>query len=105
MWTVFLLVLLAQAPDFISQGLKALDAGNSDAAVASFSKAIAADPADYSAHFNLALAYSISNQDALAIPEYKKTLELHPGLYEAQLNLSMSLLNANNPTEAVPFLK
>jgi len=105
MWTVFLLVLLAQAPDFISQGLKALDAGNSDAAVASFSKAIAADPADYSAHFNLALAYSISNQDALAIPEYKKTLELHPGLYEAQLNLSMSLLNANAPAEAIPFLK
>jgi Tfp pilus assembly protein PilF len=79
MWLIFLLVLLAQAPDFLTQGLKALDAGNSDAAVESFTKAVAADPADYSAHFNLALAYSMSNKDEQAIPEYKKTLELRPG--------------------------
>jgi tetratricopeptide (TPR) repeat protein len=105
MWTILLLALLAQAPDYVAEGLKALDAGNSDAAVESFSKAIAADPADYSAHFNLGLAYSMSNKDALAIPEYKKTLDLHPGLYEAQLNLSMSLLNAHDPAAAIPLLK
>ncbi len=105
MWLILFAVLLAQAPDYVAEGLKALDAGNSDAAVESLNKAIAADPADYSAHFNLGLAYSMSNKDALAIPEYKKTLELRPGLYEAQLNLSMSLLNANNPAEAIPFLK
>jgi tetratricopeptide (TPR) repeat protein len=105
MWLIFLLVLLAQAPDFLAEGLKALDAGNSDAAVESFTKAVAADPADYSAHFNLALAYSTAGKDAQAIPEYKKTLELRPGLYEAQINLSMSLLNANDPAAAIPFLK
>ena len=105
MWTIFLLVLLAQAPDFLAEGLKALDAGKSDAAVESFTKAIAADPADYSAHFNLALAYSMSGKDALAVPEYKKTLELHPGLYEAQLNLSLSLLNTKDPESAIPLLK
>ena len=105
MCVIFLLVLLAQAPDFVAQGLKALDAGNADAAVESFTKAIANDPADYSAHFNLALAYSMSNKDAQAIPEYKKTLELHPGLYEAQINLSMSLLNEHDPAAAIPFLK
>lgn len=105
MWPIFLLVLLAQAPDFVTQGLKALDAGNSDAAIASFTKAVAADPADYSAHFNLALAYSTAGKDSQAIPEYRKTLELHPGLYEAQLNLSMSLLNTNNPDAAIPLLK
>jgi len=105
MWPIFLLVLLAQAPDFIAEGLKALDAGNSDAAVESFTRAVAADPADYSAHFNLALAYSVSNKDAQAIPEYKKTLELHPGLYEAQLNLSISLLNVKEPAAAIPLLK
>ena len=105
MWPILLFVFLAQAPNYLSEGLKALDAGNSSAAVDAFSKAVAADPADYSAHFNLGLAYSISNQDALAIPEYKKTLELHPGLYEAQLNLSMSLLNTKHPAEAIPFLK
>jgi len=105
MWLILFVALLAQAPDYVAEGLKALDAGNSDAAVESFRKAIAADPSDYSAHFNLALAYSISNQDALAIPEYKKALELRPGLYEAQINLSMSLLNAHDPTAAIPFLK
>jgi len=105
MWTILLLAFLAQAPNYVSEGLKALDAGNSDAAVESFTKAVAADPADYSAHFNLGLAYSMSNKDAQAIPEYKKTLELHPGLYEAQLNLSMSLLNAHDPASAIPYLK
>lgn len=105
MWVILFVALFAQAPDYVGQGLKALDAGNSDAAVESFSKAIAADPADYSAHFNLALAYSMSKKDAQAIPEYKRTLELHPGLYEAQINLSMSLLNAHDPAAAIPFLK
>jgi tetratricopeptide (TPR) repeat protein len=105
MWLILFVVLLAQAPGYVTEGLKALDAGNTDAAVESFNQAIAADPADYSAHFNLGLAYSMSNKDALAIPEYMKTLELRPGLYEAQLNLSMSLLNAHNPAAAIPFLK
>ncbi len=105
MWSILVLVLLAQAPDYLAEGLKALDAGNSGQAIESFTKAVAADPADYSAHFNLALAYSMSNQDALAIPEYQKTLELHPGLYEAQLNLSMSLLNQKEFALAIPLLK
>ncbi len=105
MWPILFLALLAQAPDYVAAGLKALDAGNSDAAVESFTKAIAADPSDYSAHFNLALAYSLSGKDTQAIPEYKKTLKLHPGLYEAQLNLSISLINARDPASAIPFLK
>src|SRR5438046_1830040 len=105
MWAILLLALLAQAPDHLAEGLKALDAGQADAAVESFTKAVAADPADYSAHFNLALAYSLGSKDAQAIPEYKKTLELRPGLYEAQLNLSISLINTNDPAAAIPYLK
>jgi len=105
MWTILFVALLAQAPDFLAEGLKALDAGKSDAAVESFTKAVAADPADYSAHFNLALAYSMTGKDAQAIPEYRKTLELHPGLYEAQLNLALSLLNTSDPAAAIPLLK
>jgi len=105
MWAILLLALLAQAPDHLAEGLKALDAGQADAAVESFTKAVAADPADYSAHFNLALAYSLASKDAQAIPEYKKTLELRPGLYEAQLNLSISLINTNDPAAAIPYLK
>jgi tetratricopeptide (TPR) repeat protein len=105
MWPILFVALLVQAPDFLAEGLKALDAGKPEAALESFAKAVAADPADYSAHFNLALAYSMSGKDAEAIPEYKKTLELHPGLYEAQLNLAMSLLNTDQPAAAIPLLQ
>src|ERR1041384_6699912 len=105
MWAIILLGLLAQAPDYLAEGLKALDDGQAEAAIESFTKAVAADPADYSAHFNLALAYSMGGKDAQAIPEYKKTLELRPGLYEAQLNLSISLINSNEAAAAIPYLK
>jgi lipoprotein NlpI len=47
-----------QTPDYDAEGAKALDAGNYQAAADSFNKAIAADPSDYYAHFNLAMAYS-----------------------------------------------
>ena len=70
----------------------------------SLTQAIAADPKDYSLHFNLALAYSLMGKNADAIPEYKKTLELKPDLYQAELNLGISLLREKQPAEAVPYL-
>ena len=104
MWFL-LLVLLAQSADFEAQGLKALDERKYEDAVAWFSRATAADPKDYSAHFNLALAYSLLNRDADAIPEYKATLELRPALYEAELNLGISLLRSKDAAAAVAHLK
>src|SRR5580704_17169592 len=86
------------------QGLKALDEKRYQAAVDSLSKAVGADPKDYSLHFNLALAYSLMGKHAEAIPEYKKTLELKPGLFEAELNIGISLLREKQPAEAVPYL-
>ena len=105
MWPVLFVALLAQSSNDLAEGLKALDAGKAEAAIESFTKALAADPADYSAHFNLGFAYSMAGKDAQAIPEYRRALELHPGLYEAQLNLSISLLNTNDAAAAVPLLK
>lgn len=95
----------AQAADFEAQGLKALDARQYDDAVALFSKAVAADPKDYSAHFNLGLAYSLLGKDAEATPEYKSALELHPGLYEAELNLGISQLRTKDAAAAAASLK
>ena len=104
MW--FLLVaLLAQSADFAAEGLKALDSQKYDDAVALFSKAVAADPKDYSAHFNLGLAYSLLNKDAEAISEYKTVLELRPALYEAELNLGISLVRSKDAAGAVPHLR
>src|SRR5437016_4141283 len=87
-----LLFLCLQAPaaptdQFAADGLKALEQKNYVAAVELFTKALAADPADYSAHFNLALAYSLLDRDREAVASYRKVLELKPGLYQAELNL------------------
>src|SRR5215471_3175504 len=104
MWFL-LLAFLAQAPDFEAEGLKALDAQKFDEAVTLLFKAVAADPKDYSAHFNLGLAYSLLNRDGEAISEYKTVLELKPALYEAELNLGISLLRVKDSAGAAQQLE
>src|SRR5437868_13438525 len=99
-----LVLLLALQSNYYELGLKALDEKRYDAAVENFINAIAAEPKDYSLHFNLALAYSLLSKDSEAIAEYKKTLELKPELYQAQLNLGISLLRAKQPGEALTYL-
>lgn len=102
--SIVLLSLFAFQTNLSQQGLKALDENRYPAAIDSFTQALAADPKDYSLHFNLALAYSLSGKYAEAIPEYKKTLELKPDLYQAELNLGISLIREKRPAEAVPYL-
>jgi tetratricopeptide (TPR) repeat protein len=104
MW-LLLAVVFAQAVDFTAEGMKALDAQKYDAAVDLFTKAVAADPKDYGARFNLALAYSFLGKDAESIPQYKAVLELKPGLYEAELNLGISLLRSKDAAGAALQLK
>lgn len=94
-----------QAVDYSSEGMKALDEGKYEAAVQSFSKAIDADPKDYTAHFNLALAYGLLHKDGEGIAEYRKTLELKPGLYEAQLNAGILLMRQQDPAAALPLFE
>ena len=90
MWPTTVLVLfLALQSNYYELGLKALDDKRYQDAVDNFVNAIAAEPKDYSLHFNLALAYSLLGKDAEAIPEYKKALEMKPGLYQAELNLGI----------------
>jgi len=102
--TSLLILFLAFQTNFYELGVKALDEKRYDAAVDNFAKAIAADPKDYTAFFNLALAYSLQGKDADAVAEYKKTLELKPDLYQANLNLGISLLRLKSNAEAVPYL-
>ena len=72
-----------------------MDARNYAEAVAAFRQAVAADPTDYAAHFNLGFAYTMAGKDAEAAEEFKTVLDLHPGVFEAQLNLGVSLLRLN----------
>ncbi len=99
-----LLLLFAPTTDYQGEGLKALEAKQYDQAVQLFTHAVQADPADYSAHFNLALAFSLLGKDAEAIPEFQKTLELKPGLYQAELNLGIVLLRGKRAKDAVAHL-
>ncbi|HTW66034.1 MAG TPA: tetratricopeptide repeat protein [Bryobacteraceae bacterium] len=94
----------APQPNPAEQGLKALNDKQYQAAADDFTRAVAADPKDYSLHFNLALAYSLLGKDAEAVPEYQKTLELKPGLYQAELNLGISLLREKRAADAVAVL-
>lgn len=98
-------VLLFQTVDYSAEGMKAMDARQFDTAAGLFTKAIAQDQKDFTAHFNLALALSILKKDSDAIPEYEKTLELKPGIYQAQLNLGMLLLRNQLAPRAVPLLE
>jgi tetratricopeptide (TPR) repeat protein len=106
MWALAMALLLLFAPttDYQGEGLKALEAKQYDQAVQLFTQAVQTDPADYSAHFNLALAFSLMGKDAEAIPEFQKTLELKPGLYQADLNLGIVLLRGKRAKDAVAHL-
>jgi tetratricopeptide (TPR) repeat protein len=99
------LFLFFQAPDFTADGLKALDDHRYEAAADAFRKAIQADPKDYSAHFNLALADSFLHRDADGVAEYRKTLDLKPGLFQAELNCGILLLRQKNPVDALPLFE
>lgn len=104
MW-LLLAALLVQTVDYQAEAAKALDAKQYQAAVDLLNKAVAADPKDYGAQFNLALAYSLLGNDAEAIPHYKVVLDLKPGLYEAELNLGICMLRAKDGAGALPHLK
>src|SRR5579862_955981 len=106
MWVPVALVWLAFAPatDYEAEGLKALDAKQYEQAAQLFTQAVQSDSKDYTAHFHLALSYSLMGKDAEAIPEYQKTLDLKPGLYQAELNLGILLLRGQRGKEAAPHL-
>jgi tetratricopeptide (TPR) repeat protein len=110
MWPGLLVaVLLCQAAppqvDWQAEGLKALDEKNYPAAIAALEKAVAADPKDIAARFNLALAFSLAERDEQAMDAYRATLELKPDLYEANLNLGILLLRGRRPEEAIAPLR
>jgi Flp pilus assembly protein TadD len=104
MWAIAAAFLLLQAADYNEEGVKALEAGQYQVAADAFTKAVAADPKDYVAHFNLAQAYGFLHKNAEGVAEYRKTLELKPGLYEAELNAGILLMRENDPSAALPLL-
>jgi tetratricopeptide (TPR) repeat protein len=105
MTPLLMTVLLFAQQDYLDQASKALDADKPEVAEPLLRKAIEANPNDYFAHFNLALALSMQSKDAEAITEFRTTLQQKPGLYEAELNLGMVLVRDKQSAEALPVLK
>ncbi len=100
-------LLLAQAPerpDYLAQGLKALDSNQPAAAELLLRKAVEANPNDIQAQFNLALVLGMQSKDSEAIPAYRRALEIQPKLFEADLNLGILLLRNKQPGDAVALL-
>ena len=107
MWlaAAFLSFSLVALADVQAEGMKALEEQRWAEAAALFRKAVEKAPEDYAAHFHLALALSLLQQDGEAIAEYRKVLELKPGLYEAELNLGILLLRRREACQARPLLE
>lgn len=104
---LFLAVLLADGgpADSAAAGLEALQKQDYNRAEQIFSQLVAADPKNYAAYFNLALAETGLKKDEQAAEHYKHALELKPGLYEAELNLGMLDLRDQRAADAIPLLR
>ncbi len=110
-WILFALLLLSALLSSAGQldpqaaGLQALDHQDYQQAEQIFAKLAAADPKDYSALFNLALAETALKQDDRAAEHYKQALALKPGLYPAELNLGMLYVRDHRPSDAISLLR
>ncbi|MGA8026701.1 MAG: tetratricopeptide repeat protein [Bryobacteraceae bacterium] len=107
---VFALLSLAACLSVATQdpqaaGMQALDRENYQQAEQIFSQLAAADPKNYAAVFNLALAETALKKDEQAAEHYKQVLTLKPGLYQTELNLGMLYLRDHRPGDALPLLR
>lgn len=93
------------APQDLAAAGAALEAGKYAEAATLLEKAVAADPNDYRARFNLAFAYTQLHRDSDAIEQYTKVAEQQPDLTPARLNLGILLLRQNQAAGAVPHLQ
>lgn len=104
MTAILALWMAMQTPD-VSAGIAALDAGKFEEAEKSFERAVAADRADYSALFYLALAQTFLNKDDAAMTGFRRVLEMKPGLFEAEVNLGLLEHRHRKFAEAIATLE
>src|SRR5437016_6458657 len=81
-----------QSPDLGEQewtdrGNAAAQEGDYEAAAEAFEQAVAANPNDARARYNLALAHQYLGESELAIAGYRRAIDLDPQLIDAYVNL------------------
>ncbi len=105
-WALAAVLMVQAAPSSdLAEAARALQSEKYAEAAALLQKAIAADPKDYRARFNLAFAYSQLQRDPEAIEQYSKVVEQQPELVPARVNLAILLLRQKRPAEAAPHLE
>lgn len=68
-------------------------------------KAVAANPEDYRAWFDLGYVYNATKQTPKAIEAYKKSVAAKPDVFESNLNLGIILARQGDKAEAAKYLQ
>ena len=103
--------LLGDAPpppvssQLVDQGEGLLEKGKIKEAKELFQRAIKEEPKDARAHFDLGLAFEMSEQPARAERSYKQALRLEPDFAQAQNNLALLLRERGALKQAVGLLR
>jgi tetratricopeptide (TPR) repeat protein len=88
-----------------NEGIRAMRAGDWDAAVASLTRASKILPDSAPAHFNLGLARLQQGHPQDAIPEFNRAVALSPSLKGAHLFLGIALYRVNDYSAAIAALR
>ena len=70
-----------------------------------YEDSLESDPENLFTHMNLAIMYTESGQDELALPHFLTVLELNPFDTEALNNIAITYMESEREQEAVPYLE
>ncbi|WFN35580.1 tetratricopeptide repeat protein [Methanogenium sp. S4BF] len=83
--------------DYANAGIALANAGDYQAALAYYDKALEQHPDIAEIHYNRAVALEHLGMRELAVSEYEAAIEIDPNLMEAQTNLFLLTLDIINP--------
>lgn len=92
------------ADAYILLGTVEFQGGNTEPSIRLYKKAIALQPASYSGHYNLALAYLRERRFQEGRAELERAVKLNPKYPDAAYDLGVVLLQLNKPSEALAWL-
>jgi tetratricopeptide (TPR) repeat protein len=84
--------------NLVTQGLKAQLSGDAATAKADYQQAIALNPNNDVAHFDLGTVYDEQAQKAQAVQEYQMALVIAPNFADALFNLAVDTAGTNPPS-------
>lgn len=93
--------LQQRAREHCATGVRLLERGLEDQALAEFQKALSKDKCSAEAHYNLALVYERRNHSAKAIKHYERAIRFDPRFFEAFNYLGIAYKNSDRPIDAI----